>query len=99
MNTEKRRDGDARRRGRSLGRRAKHDDSREVREREYKPPQKVGCGLYSRSRTSRQAAFGGQSNGRQPVLSASLGPSVRLRFSVPPCEPVSSVLSGSPHKR
>jgi len=61
---EARSHGDARR-GRSIGRRAKHADSRDVRERKYKPHRLTISGLYLRSLTSRQAAFGGQSNGPQ----------------------------------
>src|SRR6188474_3837658 len=50
--------------GRSIGWRATHADSCDVREPQYKPPKRHQR-LYWGSRTSQQAAFGGQSNGRR----------------------------------
>ena len=73
---EKRRNGERTEEGRSIGRRAQRADSRDVRERKYKPLIDGQCGLYLRSRTSRQAALGG------PIERQTFGPFVIFAFFV-----------------
>ena len=85
VSQEERSNGDERSIGRFDGRRAKHADSRDVRRRRYQPLT-APVRFVSASLTSRQAAFGGPSNGLA-LRDRGSKISVRLCSFVPPVKP------------